>query len=439
MDPAAAGGDGDGDGSGTAGIGGARVRLTKAVRRHPKLAAALPPAAATAGAAAPVAVADPGAVGVAPLAVRAEWVRGAIRRLATESPPAAVVAAVSAAAAVWDNAPARAAELAGTPLAAQWADTVAAVAAAAAAHLASRLHAPTPTAPARLAPMLHHIAERYAAADAAVVSAAAAATAGAATAAHAGSSRAAAANAMRAAADNSLTRATLWLGDAFAAASAVFDPHDAPLLSAIAAMVGLTFSPFSVVPCPPPPSNLVRQFSLKATCNEQLEEVGRPWAMVHVAWERALPRAPSAAAAAAAAPDCFTVLGVDAAADAAWARASLPLRRFLAAAFIRRALQRSRPGGSGGIYAPGVIAAAVGSLRAVTRLFVEADRVGSVPETCAEVLPLLMGPLLEAVAPPAPPPNPARSAPPLHATAAAPAVRAAVYRFLRMLVATHPR
>jgi hypothetical protein len=40
---------------------------------------------------------------------RAEWVRGAIARVATECPAAAVAAAV----AVWDTAPSRAAEVAG--------------------------------------------------------------------------------------------------------------------------------------------------------------------------------------------------------------------------------------------------------------------------------------------------------------------------------------
>jgi hypothetical protein len=91
---------GGGDSSGTAGIGRARARLTKAVRKHPKLASALPVPpiighAALSGLPAsnerpPCSMAandianrgasrkettDPGVAGAAALHVRAEWVR----------------------------------------------------------------------------------------------------------------------------------------------------------------------------------------------------------------------------------------------------------------------------------------------------------------------------------------------------------------------------
>ena len=68
----------------------------------------------------------------------------------------------------------------------------------------------------------------------------------------------------------------------------------------------------------------------------------------------------------------------------------------LVAAFLRRALQRSRATSSGvghqgnGMYPPGVIAAALGALRVAGRVLTEAERAGTVPETCAEILPLLM-------------------------------------------------
>jgi hypothetical protein len=70
LDPAAAGGRRDkGGGDGTAGIRRARARLTKAVRKHPKLAAALPPPASSSSAVVAggeVTMPDPGfAVGVA--------------------------------------------------------------------------------------------------------------------------------------------------------------------------------------------------------------------------------------------------------------------------------------------------------------------------------------------------------------------------------------
>lgn len=68
----------------------------------------------------------------------------------------------------------------------------------------------------------------------------------------------------------------------------------------------------------------------------------------------------------------------------------------------------------------------------------EADRAGTVPETCGELLPLLMAPLLDALHPPPPPPDPARSAPPVNVSVSAPRVRAAVYTFLRVVVSLHP-
>ena len=348
--------------------------------------------------------------------------RGAIARLASES-PAAAAAALATAIAVWDTASARAAEVAGTPLACQWADAVAAVGAAAAAHLASTLHkAPAHDGGARahggsahaqgstgtvwvnsqqpqqqqqqtrLTLVLLHVAERHAAATAAAAAAASAATAAAAASAYAGSFRATAAAAMSTAAEASLVRANTWLGDGFAAVSAVFSPHDVSLVASLAALV-------------------------------------------HTAWERPPPRAPHHAA-------------IDTAADAVWSRSSPPLRRYIVSACMRRALQRARPspGGGGaavghqgnGMYAPGVIAAAVGALRAAGRVLIEAERIGSVPETCAELLPLLMAPLLDALQPPPLPPNPARSAVPVSVSVAAPAVRIAIYGFLRAVVAVHP-
>ena len=106
LDPAAtAKGDlGEGD-LGVSGIGRARARLTRAARRHPTLSAILPPPILTTRSEgvgvdpndSARSVADPGDASCAPpLAVRAGWVRDALRASSACGDPRAATAAVTA-------------------------------------------------------------------------------------------------------------------------------------------------------------------------------------------------------------------------------------------------------------------------------------------------------------------------------------------------------
>ena len=125
------------------------------------------------------------------------------------------------------------------------------------------------------------------------------------------------------------------------------------------------------------------------------------------------------------------------------------LARHVVANHVRRAVARSvghagghvgrRPGERFPCPRVGTIAAAVGGLRAMTRVVARAESAGLVPETIADVLPFLAGALVDATTPPPPPPNPAEAAPPAsRSEVSPPSVRCAAYAFLGAVLHAHP-
>ena len=406
-------GDDDGDddenslGAEAKGLGRARARLTRAIRAHPKLANALPEntrAATPRG---------------APLARRAAWVREAFAGVSNACPKEASAAVVAASSGVWDIARSRAREVAGTPGAAAWADAVVGVCVGAARVAPESLHR-LPSAsmdgdgqtvsddlfPTRLVATLRRVAERHCHASSAHSSAVNTHESAVATSAFAGPFRADAARVSLKRAEERLRRADEWLRDGFAALAKKSNPGGA--------------SPY------------VFDFADRGMVRALAS-------LVHAAWERGPPREPSRAAATAAATAAWRAMteSIGGGEEREHSRAAQTrLRRFVLAAFVRRALTRvkhrstTRP-------AFGSVASACGSLDAVGHLLTAADTRGECDEALRETLPMLGQSILDAVLPPPPPPDLTKSAPREH-ECVPPVVRVKLYELLTKIVRAAP-
>ena len=459
LDPAAAEGlTRSGSGSGSAGgFGRARARLARAVRRHPSLGARffVDEDALTSRD-------ETDAFGVVkkkyslyspapvPLETRGKWVRDVLARLCAERDVSVAagsnaLAALAAANAAWDAAPARHAEVFGTTAADRFADAVADVSAAAVSFFAAKLHAthpgpetksfhvagahvcvascshgPRSRNASRLTAMTHVIAARHAHVTAAASSARSVASSALAAAAYAGSGRAEAAAKTAERAERLVLESTRRVRDATIGLRALFARrgHDAARNSAPTddRVPAKTYAPQDDPPL-----------------------VGAVVALTHALWERGPPRAPTEEARDAAADaffdDAFASLsrgGCGRGHDDDDGSASLA--SFALSAIFRGALARCVPnrvllddashaslnthtrGGGGGagflmngathgghMYPPGAVAAALGTIRAASRLLTRAELNGSLPETVAGSFCVLASALLDAARPPPPP------------------------------------